>query len=204
MARTVDIERRRELALRAFEVIRSRGVAGTTMSDIAVALEMKRPTLYWHFKDFGEIFDAVVADTDADLERFVLDRLAGVSHPLDTLAALVEATIDFYSERRDRVMVLFQLWAVAGDSAAERFARRARDFIQPVRHELCARLERGIAEGTVAPCNPETVVNLCFAVIDGAHVQKIVRDADPRRTVAGLRRHVLEPLRVGGSTGENR
>ncbi len=198
MARTVDTERRRELALRAFEVIRSRGVAKTTMSDIAVALEMKRPTLYWHFKDFGEIFDAVVAETDTELERFVRGRLAGVAHPIDTLAALVEATVDFYAERRDRVMVLFQLFAVAGDSAAERFARRARQFVRPVREELRARLERGIADGIVAPCDATIVVDLCFAVIDGAHVQKIVRDADPRRVVEGLRRHVLEPLRLDG------
>jgi TetR/AcrR family transcriptional regulator len=196
MARTADIGRRREIARKAFEVMKSRGVHKTTMSDIAAALEMKRPTLYWYFKDLGEIFEAVVAETDHELKRHVLARLAGVTHPIDTLAALVEATIEFYAGRRDQVMVLFQLWAVTGEVAPERIAQRARDFIQPVRDELCARLDQGMADGLVAPCDPATVVDLAFALIDGAHVQQVTRDADPARMLAGLRKHVLEPLRL--------
>jgi len=196
MARKADIGRRREIALRAFEVIKARGVYRTSMTDIAHELGMKRPTLYWYFKDFGEIFDAVVAETDSELKQYVLARLAGVSHPIDTLAELVEATIDFYDGRRDQVTVLFQLWSIAGDVAPARIEQRARDFVEPVRAELCAQLERGIADGTVAPCDPGAVVDLAFAVIDGAHVQRVTRNADPRSLLAGLRTLVLDPLRL--------
>lgn len=196
MPRKVDIARRRDIALRAFEVIKTRGVYRTSMSDIAGELGMKRPTLYWYFKDFGEIFDAVVSDTDRELEAFVISRLAGVDHPIDTLEALIEAANDFFTRFRDRTVVLFQLWVVTGEAARERIERRSRELIAPVRRELVARLTRGIDDGLVAPCDPEMVVDLALAVLDGAHVQRVTRQADPRRTLDGLRRHVLDPLRL--------
>jgi AcrR family transcriptional regulator len=199
MARRPDIARRTAIAREAFDVIKARGLHRTTMSDIASELGIKRPTLYWYFKDFAEIFDVVVRDTDAALVAHVQARLAGITHPLDTLAALVEATIDFYDARRDQVTVLFQLWTISGDVAPGRIAQRAREFVDPVRVELIRRLEQGIADGTVAPCNPAEVVDLAFAVIDGAHVQRVTRDADPRRLLDGLRRYVFDPLRRPGA-----
>lgn len=196
MARTVDIARRREIALKAFEIIKEGGVHRTTMSDIASGLGMKRPTLYWYFKDFGEIFEAVVSDTDDELRAHVIRRLEGVTHPIDTLIGIAEATLDFYAARRDRVMVLFQLWAVTGDVAPARIAKRSREFVQPVRDELVRRLEQGIADGSVAACDPGTVIDLVFSVIDGAHVQQVTRGADPRSMLDGLRAYVLDPLRL--------
>jgi AcrR family transcriptional regulator len=199
MARTVDIARRREIALKAFEIMKERGVYRTTMSDIAAGLEMKRPTLYWYFKDFGEIFEAVVSETDDELRAHVMRRLSGVTHPIDTLIGIVEATVDFFAERSDRVMVLFQLWAVTGEVAPARIAKRSREFVQPVRDELVRQLEQGIADGVVAPCDAAAVIDLAFSVIDGAHVQQVTRGADPRRMLDGLRTYVLEPLRISAS-----
>jgi AcrR family transcriptional regulator len=187
MARTVDIARRREIALKAFEIIKERGVHRTTMSDIATHLEMKRPTLYWYFKDFGEIFEAVVSDTDDELRAHVMRRLAGVTHPIDTLIGIVEATVDFFAERSDRVMVLFQLWAVTGEVAPARIAKRSREFVQPVRDELVRQLERGIADGVVAPGDAGAVIHQALSVNDGAHGQPVTRGAGPRRMRGGLR-----------------
>ena len=60
MARRPDPNRKAELARAAFAALRERGVVGTTMSEVALALGMKRPALYYHFKDLGELFDAVL------------------------------------------------------------------------------------------------------------------------------------------------
>lgn len=188
--------RRREIALGAFEIIKTRGVYRTTMSDIASDLGMKRPTLYWYFKDLGEIFDAVVGETDAELRGFVLARLAGVAHPIDTLEALARAVIAFYAGNRDRMVVLFQLWAMTGEAARERIERRSREFVAPVRQELVARLAAGVDDGLVAPCEPAMIVDLVLALIDGAHVQSVTRDADPHHMVDAMCRHVLAPLRL--------
>ncbi len=57
MPRTPDMKRRAEIAARAFEVLRERGLQRTGMADVATALGMKRPTLYWYFRDLGQLFD---------------------------------------------------------------------------------------------------------------------------------------------------
>jgi AcrR family transcriptional regulator len=195
MARKADMARRADLAARAFEAIRARGVHQTSMSDLALALGIKRPTLYFYFRDLGEIFEAVVDETNRRMVAFVAGRLAGVEHPLDVLEALVRAQLDFHQGRRDVLILLFQMWAVAGSRDPERILERGRAFIEPVRAGLVARLRDGIAAGQVAPCDAGQVVDLALSVADGAIVQQMTRGADTGAIVAALRHHVLEPLR---------
>ena len=114
MARTVDLERRADLATRAFEVIRARGVHRTTMSDLAAALGLKRPTLYFYFRDLGAVFEAVHEATQRAYLTHVTARLAGVAHPIDLLIAVLRSTSEFHRAERERIVALFQLWAVGG------------------------------------------------------------------------------------------
>ncbi len=196
MPRPVDTARRTEIARRAMAVLAERGVHGTTMSDLAAALGMKRPTLYWYFGDLGALFDAVVADLDGELRIYVTRRLEGVDHPLDLLGELVQATLDFYTSRRAQLMVVAQLWVTFGAEGPARLERRRRELIGPVREALIARLAQGIADGRVAPCDTAALVDLAFAVIDGAHLHRIIREADVQPPVDALRRYTLEPLRL--------
>ncbi len=62
MARTVDTQRRTELARQALEVMRARGIGRTTMSELAQALGVKRPTLYFYFRDLTGLLHAALAD----------------------------------------------------------------------------------------------------------------------------------------------
>ncbi len=195
MPRKVDTKRRELIASRAFEVIKEQGVHQTTMSDIAAALNMKRPTLYWYFKDLGAVFDAVLSGHDDQLYKFVLGRLARVDHPVDRLAEVVRATSEFFSSHRDEMMVLFQLWAIACASDPARLERRRRDFIVPVRNALTSELTRGIDRGLVAECDPEVIVDMAMAIIDGAQLQQLIRGTATHPVIEGFCRHTLEPLR---------
>jgi TetR/AcrR family acrAB operon transcriptional repressor len=198
MARKPDIARRREIAKRAFEAIRARGVHRTSMSDIAAALDMKRPTLYWYFKDLGEIFDAVVHETDMEWRTFVAGRLAGVAHPIDFMDALIAAAADFNRGRRDQIIALFQLWAVSASQDPESLLERNREYIEPLRDGLVARLRDGMEEGVVAECDPERVVDLVLSIVDGLQVQRVTRDVDLESIVLAARDYLLEPLRTTG------
>lgn len=73
MARTVDHKKREEIAQAAFALIRAQGVQSTSMTDIARALGMKRPTLYWYFKDLAAIFEAVLQHMLSDLAQHLLE-----------------------------------------------------------------------------------------------------------------------------------
>jgi AcrR family transcriptional regulator len=196
MSRRPDIAHRAELAARAFDVIRERGVHRTSMSDLATALEVKRPTLYWYFKDLGEIFEAVFEDTQRRYFGFVATRLAGVEHPLDYLETLGRATLEFHQGRREIIVILFQLWAVGGTADPQRALARGRAGIEPLRAGLIARLDEGVRRGVVAPCDPTLIIDLAIAVFDGAIVQWITRDEPAERVLAEFHRRVLEPLRI--------
>ena len=58
MPRRPDLARRAELAHAAFEVLRARGMQ-TSMRELAEALGIKRPTLYFYFPDLGVVFETV-------------------------------------------------------------------------------------------------------------------------------------------------
>jgi TetR/AcrR family fatty acid metabolism transcriptional regulator len=196
MSRKPDIARRREIAARAFEAIRERGVHRTSMSDLAAALEMKRPTLYWYFKDLDEIFAAVINRADERWGAFIAARLAGVTDPIDYLEAFLEASAEFYHGQRDHVIALFQLWAASAAEKPERILERSRDYIEPMRAGLIDRLNRGIAAGLVVDCDAEGVVDVVLSIADGVQVQRVTRDADLEPIVATVIRYVLTPLRA--------
>ena len=76
----------------AENVFYEKGVANSCLEDIASAAEVTRGAIYWHFKDKGELFDAmmqrVVLPAEEMLERA---EAAGVADPLEMLR---RATID--------------------------------------------------------------------------------------------------------------
>src|SRR5688572_24551361 len=111
MPRRPDLARRTELAHAAFEVLRARGMQ-TSMRELADALGVKRPTLYFYFPDLGAVFETVLAETYRALAEEVVAKMKDVEHPLDRLRVVVEATLAFHRERPQLIGALFQLWAV--------------------------------------------------------------------------------------------
>ncbi len=197
MARTLDIARRAELAAAAVDVLRARGAHRCTMSELADALGLKRPTLYFYFKDLGAVFDAVFEDTQQRFLAHVARRLAvpGLDHPIDALAAMARASAEFVAGQRELVALLVQLWSAhAGDP--DRLVARGRELSDPLRQGLIDRLAAGVVAGVVAPCEPGRVVDLTLAALDGALVAQVTRRAAPGPIVEELITRVLEPLAV--------
>lgn len=195
MARKLDLVRRAELATRAVAALRVRGVHKCTMSDLAIALGLKRPTLYFYFRDLGAVFEVAFEDAQRKYLEHVAKRVEGIDHPIDTLVAIARATADYQSGQRDQVLLLLQLWAVGG-SDPERVLARGRELFEPLRAALVARLDDGITRGVVAPCDPARVVDLVLATLDGTMTAQVVRRAAPGPVVDELIARVLEPLAV--------
>lgn len=195
MPRRPDLARRAELAQRAFDVLRARGT-GTSMRELAEALGVKRPTLYFYFPDLGAVFETVLEQMYQQLAEAVMARVKQADHPLDRLRAVVDATLDYHRERPHLIGGLLQLWAVGGRNIAS-ILDRERQVVLAGRAALVADLEAGVARGDVAPCDPVRVVDLVLAAVDGVlvhHVLGIARSADVSEELAA---RVLDPLRTG-------
>jgi AcrR family transcriptional regulator len=193
MPRRPDLARRSELAAAAFEVLRARGVS-TSMSELAEALGVKRPTLYFYFPDVGAVFETVLDQTYQQLAEYVVNRTKSVEHPLDRLRTVVDATIAFHRERPQLIGGLFQLWAVGGRDIAT-LLERERRIVFATREALVADLRAGIARREVRACDPDTIVELVLAVVDGVLVHHVLGIARPDGVIKELVERIIEPLR---------
>lgn len=194
MPRRPDLARRAELAAAAFEVIRERGVQ-LSMRELADALGVKRPTLYFYFPDLGAIFEAMLDRTYAEAAEAVVARTRAVAHPLDRLRTVIEATLAFHRERPHLIAGLVQLWSLGGRDLSI-VLDRGRRGLQAARDALVADLRAGVARKEVAACDPERIVDLVLAVLDGILVHHMLGLARPDAVATELADRVIEPLRI--------
>lgn len=194
MPRTVDHSKRDHIAQVALELMLERGAPSVSMSDIARAVGMKRPTLYWYFKDLGAIFEAVLLRVLTEHDAFVRAQVDAVEHPVDALYAQMVAVDAFFTGREGVVLVLFQLWGAAygGSSTALDLGKR---FLGPRRGAAIARLEEGVEAGVVAPCDPARLVDFVSACINGALVQRVSLTGNPSVVHETVWETVLKPLK---------
>ena len=200
MPRRPDLARRTELASAAFEILRTRGVQ-TSMRELADSLGVKRPTLYFYFPDLGSIFETVLDQTYQELAAFVIGRTQAVEHPIDRMRAMVDATIQFHRDRPQLIGGLVQLWAVGGRDV-QALLDRERRVVTAVREALVGELKNAVAAKLVKPCDPERVIDLVLAVVDGVLVHHVLGIARPDGVIQELADRVLEPLRL--SRGRNK
>lgn len=193
MPRRPDLNRRAELARAAFEVLRTRGVQ-TSMSELADALGVKRPTLYFYFPDVGAVFESVLEQTYQAHAELVLNRMRSITHPLDRLQAMIDVTIAFHRERPQLIGGLFQLWAMGGRDVAS-VIERGRRALTVARDLLVTDLRAGVGRKEVLPCDPERVVDLVLAVLDGVLVHQVLGMPKSESVVEELTERVIEPLR---------
>src|SRR5689334_25097962 len=98
MPRRPDLARRAQLARAAFDVLRERGMQ-TTMRELADALGIKRPTLYFYFRDLGAVFETLLDETARALTETALARARAHDHRIDRLCAVIDAELAFTRDR---------------------------------------------------------------------------------------------------------
>lgn len=194
MARPPEPEKRRELARRAVAVLQHRGL-DLSMAQLAEALEIKRPTLLYHFPTKSHIVEAALEDLLTEQAAFVLDRVARHEHPIDRLYAQVCAVHAFHHEREGRIVFLSQAIAASAGTRMAAIIEVGNRVFEAYRRAAADRIRKGIAEGTVAPCDPDALMALIRAVTDGLMVQRVMTNLDLKPVHQFLWEAVLRPLK---------
>jgi AcrR family transcriptional regulator len=154
-----SVKKREAILCAAIEIINAKGFAAATMTDIAAALDLKDAALYYYFPNKQalayaghqqslERFEAILVKVDADggtglckLRRF--------------LRALLDDAVDngpqlYFGDSS----YLDQDQRQAIEAWTARLSRRLELF-----------LEEGMADGTIAPCEPVLVVQLMVGML---------------------------------------
>ncbi len=198
MARPVDIEKRRDLAMRAVEVLQKEGL-DISNSRLADALGVKRPTLLYYFPARARLVEQALEELLTEQMVFVMERVNAHTHPIDRLYAQLCAVHEFHRECADRVVFLSQAIAT---SARSRMARifDVGDRVFRAQRDAAKELVRaGIEDGTVAPCDPDALVSVIRALTDGLMVQRVMLGTELEPAHDFVWKHLLEPLKREGS-----
>lgn len=194
MARQPDPDKRLGLARAAVDVLQREGT-DISMAALADALGVKRPTLLYHFASIADIVEAALIDLLSRQADFVMRMVAMHTHPIDRLYAQLRAVHAFHQNQEVRVVFLTQaIAATAGGRMGEiiEIGNRVFDAQRRAAVEL---VRQGIAEGTVAPCDPEALVATTRALIDGLMVQRVMTGLDLAPVHALIWEGLFKPLK---------
>lgn len=152
--------RKREAILRAaIEVINAKGFAAATMTDIAAALDLRDAALYYYFPNKQAL---AFAGHHQSLDRFEAILLAvdvGGGKGLCKLRRLFRAVLDDAVDNGPQLY--FGDNSYLDDVQREAIETRTAEL----RKTLERFLEEGVADGTIAPCEPPLVVQLLVGML---------------------------------------
>lgn len=160
---TTDIRTR--ILREATRLFAERGYEGTSVQAVADAVDIRKPSLLYHFSSKAALRDAV---TGTVLERWkeVLPRLMlAATSGADRFDAIVGEVVSFFEDDPDRARLLLR---EALDRPLE-MKRRLKDELAPWLAMLAQYIEQGVEEGIIhADIDAEAFVIQAIHVIIGS------------------------------------
>jgi len=194
MARQPEPEKRLALARAAVEVLQAEGT-DVSMARLADLLQVKRPTLLYHFPTKADLVGLALVDLLTEQAAFVVQRIEQHTHPIDRLFAQLCAVHEFHHGRERRVVFLTQaIAACAGERLTEILEAGSRVF-EVNRNAAIERIRQGIEDGSVAPCDPDALFAVTRALMDGLMVQRMMGQLELAPVHAMIWKSVFLPLR---------
>ena len=161
----VETTRRREIEDVASELFREHGYSGTSVRDIARALDIQGARLYSHVASKQDVLWSIVDGTATQFETSADEALAGVdaAEPLARLHALVRAHVGVVLEDVGRASVFVHEWRALGPERRARTLER-RDAYEGRFREI---IEAGISSGVIAAVDPTVAAAYLLTALNG-------------------------------------
>lgn len=194
MARPPEPEKRRELARRAIRVLRHEGL-DLSMSRLAEILEVKRPTLLYHFPTKGQIVEEALEDMLTEQAGRVVAAIAEQRHPIDRLFAQMKAVHAFHHGNEGYALFLGQAIATSSQDRMAAIIHIGNRVFEAHRNAQADAVRQGIADGLVHDCDVDALMATLRAVQDGLMVQRVMNGLDLAPVHEFIWEHVLRPLK---------
>jgi AcrR family transcriptional regulator len=112
IATTTELEPREQILREAARLFSTKGVAGTRVTDIASAVGMSSPNIYYYFENLNAIVEALLTYVVDDSAAFATAAAKGTGPAPDRLVALVTRHVERLTSGP------YDLWFVVGPSQA--------------------------------------------------------------------------------------
>lgn len=159
--RAAEREAKREAVLHAAaQAFAEAGYYRTSLDDIALRLGISKPTLYYYAKNKEDLIGAVAARA-ADL----LDAPISIDPNAPALAEL-RGYLKSYAENAATDFGRCFVRLSDADLSAEAGAR-VREGKSRIDRKIRALIERGIADGSIGPCDPKLTAFMLAGAVNG-------------------------------------
>jgi AcrR family transcriptional regulator len=159
-----------EILQAAWELVRTEGLAGLSLRDLAHRVGMQAPSLYSYFASKHAIFDAMYAEGAREFQDRQA-RLQRTGEPLRDLKLGIRLFVDFCTEDPVRYQLLFQRTIPGFEPSPDSFAISVAG-LEVVRHQLA---QSGITD--------PRALDLLTAIGTGLTDQQISNDPGGERWV---------------------
>lgn len=177
MAKVVNKEiRRGSIVQAAIAVFLEKGVAKSTMQDIAKAADVGKGTLYEYFTNKDELIVEVFAACNAELGELVGKAIAEVNDPLEQLFITVDTigkTVP--SGSADPLKMSFELWTeiMQKDDLNKKAVLSFRKSFEEFARFIQVRLDQAIENGSLKAVDTAEAANTIMAIIDGVFYHSV-------------------------------
>jgi AcrR family transcriptional regulator len=160
----VETTRRREIEDVASTLFREHGYAGTSVREIARALDIRGASLYAHVASKQDVLWSIVDRTASRFEAAAdAATLEAAGAPADRLRALVRAHVGVVTDDLERASVFVREWrALSADRRAD-IGRRRDAYERRFRTVLA----EGVALGDFAPVDPTVAAAFILTALNG-------------------------------------
>jgi AcrR family transcriptional regulator len=167
--------KRKAVIAEAARAFGHRGFHNVSLDEVAIALNVSKPTLYNYVKSKHELlYECYNLALDFGDEA-IRDVMAQGGTGLDKLCAFIRRFIQMLTEELGPAAVFYEFYSMR-PSDREKIQRRRRGFDNIFRQLV----SEGIADGSIAPCNPKLAVFWFMGSISG-----ITRWFDPKGELSG-------------------
>ena len=209
MARMNPVDRREAIIAAALRVMIVKGLASTTVRDVAEAMGTSSGLIHHYFTSMDDLLAAAFERAAAEDLRGIQESMAGGE------GALARLRIFFGNYTRADQDWAFQLWLDAWAEAGRRPAVRATSQRLNIAWQqvLVGCIRAGVAEGVLSCADPEAAGWRILSLLDGlalqavAHRVAIEREDVVKWSVAHAETELGLPagtLQTGNATSEDR
>lgn len=179
MPKKIDHKRRkREILNVALESFSTKGYESTTLSDIAKACGIARPTLYQYFHNKQQIlFFASKQFTDTFIHSYEAVAQNKMCSPLERLRLILSQIVEAYSRSR-KELVSLSAFVLKLERENQSISKLIQKRSKPLRDMLKELVDQAVTSGHIAPMNTDSVVNLFICILNCGIIQVLLFPKD--------------------------